>query len=40
MTTPRGVEPRALRRIKILGGMTDDQLEHFAQFVEAEKVPQ
>jgi len=40
MTTPTGVDPRAMRRIKILGGMTDDQLERFAQFVEAEKVPQ
>ena len=40
MTTPRGLDPRALRRIKILGGMTDDQLERFAQFVEVEKVPQ
>ena len=40
ITTARGFEPRALRRIKILGGMTDDQLERFAQFVETEKVPQ
>jgi hypothetical protein len=40
VTTPRGFDPRALRRIKILGGMTDDQLERFSQFVEAEKVPQ
>jgi hypothetical protein len=40
MTTPRGIDPRALRRIKILAGMTDDQLERFAGFVEAEKVPQ
>jgi hypothetical protein len=40
ITTPRGLDPRALRRIKILGGMTDDQLERFAQFVEVEKVPQ
>jgi hypothetical protein len=40
LTTPRGLDPRALRRIKILGGMTDEQLEHFAQFVEVEKVPQ
>ncbi len=37
---PRGVEPRALRRIKILASMTDEQLERFAQFVEVEKVPQ
>jgi len=40
MMTPRGVDPRALRRIKILGGMTDQQLERFAEFVEVEKVPQ
>ena len=40
LATPRGLDPRALRRIKILGGMTDEQLEHFAQFVEVEKVPQ
>jgi CRP/FNR family transcriptional regulator, cyclic AMP receptor protein len=40
ITTPTGLDPRALRRIKILGGMTDDQLERFAQFVEVEKVPQ
>jgi hypothetical protein len=40
LTTPRGLDPRALRRIKILGSMTDGQLEHFAQFVEVEKVPQ
>jgi CRP/FNR family cyclic AMP-dependent transcriptional regulator len=40
VTSPRGVEPRALRRIKILAGMTDDQLERFAQFVEVERVPQ
>jgi CRP/FNR family transcriptional regulator, cyclic AMP receptor protein len=40
VTGPRGIDPRALRRIKILGGMTDDQLERFAQFVEVEKVPQ
>ena len=40
MTTARGIEARALRRIKILGAMTDEQLERFAQFVEIEKVPQ
>jgi hypothetical protein len=40
MMTPRGLDPRALRRIKILAGMTDGQLERFAQFVEVEKVPQ
>ena len=35
-----GVDPRALRRIKILGGMTDEQLQRFADFMEIEKVPQ
>ena len=40
MMTPRGIDPRALRRIKILAGMTDEQLERFAQFVEVEEVPQ
>ncbi len=40
LTTPRGIDARALRRIKILGDMADDQLERFAQFVEVEKVPQ
>jgi hypothetical protein len=38
--TPRGIDPRALRRVKILGGLTDEQLERFAQFVEVEKAPQ
>ena len=38
--SPRGLDPRALRRIKILANMTDDQLDRFAQFVEVEKVPQ
>jgi len=37
---PRGLDPRALRRIKILAGLGDDQLERFAQFVEVEKIPQ
>ena len=39
-TALRGIDPRVLRRIKILGGMTDEQLGRFAEFVEAEKVPQ
>lgn len=39
-TSPRGIDPRMLRRIKILATMTDDQLERFVQFVEVEKVPQ
>jgi hypothetical protein len=40
LTAPTGLDPRALRRIKILASMTDDQLERFAQFMEVEKVPQ
>lgn len=36
----RGLEPRALRRVKILAGLTDEQLERFAQFVELQRVPQ
>ena len=40
MTTPRGIDPRALRRIKILSSLTDEQLDRFAQFVEVEKIPQ
>jgi hypothetical protein len=35
-----GVDPRVLRRVKILEGMTDEQLDRFAQFMELEKVPQ
>lgn len=40
MVTPTALDPRALRRIKILASMTDEQLERFAQFMEVEKVPQ
>jgi CRP/FNR family transcriptional regulator, cyclic AMP receptor protein len=40
MMTPRGLDPRSLRRIKILASMSDEQLERFAQFMEVEKVPQ
>src|SRR5580765_1692668 len=35
-----GVDPRALRRVKILAGMSEEQLERFAQFMEVEKIPQ
>ena len=35
-----GVDPRALRRVKILAGMSEEQLERFARFMEVEKVPQ
>src|SRR5262249_41395746 len=38
--TVSGVDPRALRRVKILAGMSDEQLERFAQFMEVEKIPQ
>ena len=39
LMSPRGLDPRALRRIKILASMTDDQLERFAQFMELEEGP-
>jgi cyclic nucleotide-binding protein len=35
-----GIDPRSLRRVKILGGMTDEQLQRFADFMEIEQVPQ
>jgi hypothetical protein len=35
-----GVDPRALRRVKILANMTDAQLSRFAQFMEVEQFPQ
>lgn len=35
-----GIDPRALRRVKILAGFNDEQLERFAAFMEVEKVPQ
>jgi len=38
--TANGVSPRALRRVKILAGLSDEQLERFATFVEVEKVSQ
>jgi CRP/FNR family transcriptional regulator, cyclic AMP receptor protein len=37
---PGSLEPRALRRVKILASLTDGQIESFSQFVELEKVPQ
>jgi hypothetical protein len=36
----RGVEPQALRRIRILATLTDEQLERFAQFAELVEVPE
>jgi hypothetical protein len=35
-----GVDARALRRVKILGGMSDEQLQKFADFMEVEKFSQ
>ena len=35
-----GVDPRALRRVKILASMNDEQLGRFAEFMEVEKAPQ
>jgi hypothetical protein len=35
-----GINPRALRRIKILSAMTDEQLERFAQFTETQRIQQ
>jgi CRP-like cAMP-binding protein len=40
LQTVTGIDPRALRRIKILAGLTDEQLTRFAEFMEVEKVPQ
>jgi hypothetical protein len=36
----RSVDPRALRRVKILGGMSEEQLQRFVEFMEIEKAPQ
>ena len=36
---PGGFDPRALRRLKLLAGMTDAQLERFAEFTEIQRVP-
>src|SRR5260370_24382639 len=35
-----GIDPRSLRRLKILAGMSDDQLDRFCQFTELLRVPQ
>jgi len=40
LTSVKGLDPRALRRVKILAAMTDEQLDRFAQFLEVEKYPQ
>jgi CRP/FNR family cyclic AMP-dependent transcriptional regulator len=34
------IDPHKLRRVKILGAMTDEQLERFAKFIEMEQVSQ
>jgi Cyclic nucleotide-binding domain len=34
-----GIDPRFLRRVKILADLTDEQLARFAGFMETEKVP-
>jgi len=36
----RGIDPRALRRVKILGGMSEEQLQRFVDFMEVERIPQ
>src|ERR1051326_2965387 len=36
----RGLDPRALRRLRLLAYFTDEQLERFAGFVEVERMPQ
>ncbi len=35
-----GIDVRVLRRLKLLSGMSDEQLERFAQYMEVEQVPQ
>src|SRR5262245_35457890 len=35
-----GVDSRALRRVKILAAMSEEQLQQFAQFMQVEKIPQ
>ncbi len=40
LENPRGLDARALRRIRILSAMSDEQLVRFAGFVEVQKVPQ
>jgi len=37
---PQGIPAGALRRIKILGAMSEPQLQRFAEFVEVEQAPQ
>jgi CRP-like cAMP-binding protein len=35
-----GIKPGSLRRVKIMADFTDDQLEHFVQFMEVQQVRQ
>src|SRR6266567_9156088 len=35
-----GIDPRSLRRLRILAGMTDEQLDRFCKFTELMRVPQ
>jgi hypothetical protein len=37
---PAGIDPRALRRVKILGAMSDAQLQRFTEYMEIEQIPQ
>lgn len=37
---PSSLKPGALRRIKILAGLTESQIERFADFMEVERAPQ
>lgn len=34
------IKPGSLRRVKILAGFSDAQLQHFAQFTELQRIPQ
>jgi CRP/FNR family cyclic AMP-dependent transcriptional regulator len=36
----RGLDPRALRRLRLLSYLSDEQLARFAEFVETERMPQ
>jgi CRP/FNR family transcriptional regulator/CRP/FNR family cyclic AMP-dependent transcriptional regulator len=40
MGAENGIDPRSLRRLRILAGMSDDQLDRFCQFTELLQVPQ
>jgi hypothetical protein len=39
LENPLGFDPRVLRRLRLFAGMTDEQLERFAQFTEIQKAP-